>query len=106
MPLPKAKEYALEFVRGLRTGQRTTDPVAHLNRLSIQEEPDEGTPNPELMEEAPDYKGVIETATSGLSDASTIFSGSYSTLKMATAATAFLPTFLSKDHFRSAAFKG
>ena len=61
MPLPKAKEYALEFVRGLRTGQRTTDPVAHLNRLSIQEEPDEGTPNPELMEEASDYKGVIET---------------------------------------------
>jgi hypothetical protein len=54
MPLPKAKEYALEFVRGLRTGQRTTDPVAYLNRLSIQEEPDEGTPNPELMEEAPD----------------------------------------------------
>jgi len=54
MPLPKAKEYALEFVRGLRRGQRTTDPAAHLNRLSIQEEPDEGTPNPELMEEAPE----------------------------------------------------
>ena len=39
MRLPKAKDYALEMVKGIWAGQTLIDPLRHLHQISLKEEP-------------------------------------------------------------------